>query len=151
MSDRYAHTQFGFAMVVALGAAIALLVYLNETPARGPGLLFAEVVVLACLGLFHSLTVVVDDQTVAIRFGIGVIRRRFPLAQITAVRAVSNPWFYGWGIRWIRGGWLFNVSGFDAVEIRMADGRLFRIGTDDPERLRREIGRRIRSPDGAVA
>lgn len=146
MSERYEHTQFGVAMVLVLGSAIALLVYLNETDARGPGLLMAELLVLACLGLFHSLTVSVDEKAVALRFGIGVIRRRFPMARITAVRIVENRWYYGWGIRRIRGGWLFNVSGLDAVEIRMSDGRLFRVGTDEPDRLRREIQGRIDAP-----
>lgn len=141
--EPYARTQFGIAMVVALGTGIAGLVYLNETEARGTALLIAEVLLLACLGLFHSLTVEVDDDALALRFGIGVIRRRFPIAAIASVRVVRNPWYCGWGIRRIRGGWLFNVTGFDAVEIRLADGRRYRIGTDEPDRLREEILRRL--------
>jgi hypothetical protein len=30
---------------------------------------------------------------------------------------------------------LYNVSGRDAVEIQLDDGRRFRLGTDDPEGL----------------
>jgi hypothetical protein len=141
--EPYARTQFGIAMVVALGAGIAVLVYLNETDARGPALLFAEILLLACLGLFHSLTIEVDEESVALRFGIGVIRRRFPIAAIESARTVRNPWYCGWGIHRIRNGWLFNVSGFDAVELGMADGRRYRIGTDEPDRLRHEILRRL--------
>jgi hypothetical protein len=78
-----------------------------------------------------------------LRFGIGVIRRRFPIAAIESARTVRNPWYCGWGIHRIRNGWLFNVSGFDAVELGMADGRRYRIGTDEPDRLRHEILRRL--------
>ena len=31
--------------------------------------------------------------------------------------------------------WVFSVSGFDAVEIQMKDGKIYRIGTDVPEDL----------------
>jgi hypothetical protein len=32
-------------------------------------------------------------------------------------------------------GWLWNVSGIDAVELTMKNGDRFRIGTDEPEKL----------------
>lgn len=32
-------------------------------------------------------------------------------------------------------GWLFNVSGLDAVELELINNRRFRIGTDEPQRL----------------
>ena len=30
---------------------------------------------------------------------------------------------------------IFNISGFEAVEIKMRDGRIYRIGTDQPQKL----------------
>ncbi len=33
------------------------------------------------------------------------------------------------------GRWLFNVSGRDAVELKMKSGRTYRIGTDRPDAL----------------
>jgi hypothetical protein len=49
------------------------------------------------------------------------------------VTRVRNPWYYGWGIRFISNGMVYNVSGFDAVEIALADGRRVRLGTDEPD------------------
>ena len=43
------------------------------------------------------------------------------------------------GIRWWGHGWLYNVSGFKAVEIELASGKRLRIGTDEPERLAQAI------------
>lgn len=52
---------------------------------------------------------------------------------------MKNPWYYGWGIRLPPHGWLFNVSGLDAVEIELAFGRTFRVGTDRPGELAEAI------------
>jgi hypothetical protein len=52
---------------------------------------------------------------------------------------VKNPWYYGWGIRLIPGGWLYNVSGFWAVELQMKNGKRYRIGTDDAEGLAKSL------------
>lgn len=47
--------------------------------------------------------------------------------------------FAGWGIRITPHGMLYNVSGSEAVEIRMKNVRRFRLGTDEPEVLRGAI------------
>ena len=64
-----------------------------------------------------------------------IIRKNFPLKEIEAYRVVKNPWYYGWGIRFTPRGWLFNVSGFSAIELQMKNGKRYRIGTDDPDNL----------------
>ena len=85
--------------------------------------------------LFPTLTVVVERDRVRCFFGVGLIRRELRVSDIVAVSVVRNPWSYGWGLRLIPGGWLWNVSGLDAVELRLHDGKLFRIGTDEPNAL----------------
>jgi hypothetical protein len=75
-----------------------------------------------------------------------MIRRTIALADIQSVRTVRNPWYYGWGLRLIPGGWMWNVSGLDAVELKLRSGKLFRIGTDEPELLRSAILSALRSP-----
>jgi len=85
--------------------------------------------------LFHSLTVRISPSDIAISFGVGLIRKRFPIGDIRSVRTVRNRWYNGFGIRKIRGGWLYNVSGFDAIEIQLKNERKYRIGTDQPMKL----------------
>jgi len=34
---------------------------------------------------------------------------------------------------------IFNISGFDAVEIKMKNGKIYRIGTDEPKKLEQAI------------
>jgi hypothetical protein len=96
-------------------------------------------IMIFVLAICSTLTVLVDD-TLRIRFGpIGVIKKSWPLAEIVSVTTVTNPWYYGWGIHWTPHGLLYNVSGYGAVEVRLLSGRMFRIGTDEPEVLRSAI------------
>ena len=133
--NTYRHTQFGKVIVVATAAIIplaALPAWLAGIATAAWLILGSMVVVLA---LFASLTVEIDAEHLRIRFGIGLIRKRFPLDQIDTCRPVSNPWIYGWGIRLTPHGWLYNVSGQEAVELKMKSGKTCRIGTDEPEVL----------------
>jgi hypothetical protein len=134
---RYRHTQSGWVTVGTCGA-IFLFVACLPMPARAPHqllllaltLLFAVVVML-----FGALTVEVDDAAIRLRFGVGLIRKTFSLADVASCQAVRNRWWWGWGIRLIPGGWLYNVSGLGAVELTLKNGKLFRIGTDEPHAL----------------
>jgi len=65
------------------------------------------------------------------------------LDEIASVKTVKNHWYYGWGIRLIPHGWLFNVSGFEAIEIVMKNGKVYRIGTDEAEKLMAAVIRSI--------
>ena len=85
--------------------------------------------------LFRTLNVKVDAKELEVWFGSGVIRKRIAVNEVINARPVKNPWYYGWGVRIIPGGWMFNVSGYDAVELELTNNRRFRIGTDDPAGL----------------
>jgi len=41
---------------------------------------------------------------------------------------------------------MYNVSGLDAVEIYMKNGKIYRIGTDEPETLCNFIQERLTKP-----
>lgn len=93
------------------------------------------VVLVVVLALFSSLTVVVDDEALRTAFGPGLLRHAWPLDHIRGWQAVRNPWWYGWGIHLTPNGWLYNVSGSEAVEVVLSDDRRRRIGTNDPAGL----------------
>lgn len=145
----YRHTQIGYLMLAFISAGILLLIvnyfYLSGT---NPFLLVILAVLVLCLLLFCVLSVKVDGEEVSLRFGVGIIRKRFPLSEIESHSVVRNPWYYGWGLRRIPIGWLYNVSGLDAVELSMTDGRKFRIGTDDPAGLDAAIGAALSNKRG---
>jgi hypothetical protein len=130
----YRHTQVGYTTIVSLGIALLGILYWAALMPR-PALIAATVSLVVVLVLFSTLTVIIRDQTVEVFFGPGLIRRRIPLGRIRKVEAVRTPWYYGWGIRLTPHGWLWNVSGLGGVEMQFNDGKKFRIGSDEPERL----------------
>ena len=137
----YKRTQIGYLMLAFI--AIGILLVLNYFYLSGntnPFLLIILAALAVCFLLFSILTVKVDGEEVSVRFGVGLIRKRFPLSEIESHSAVRNPWYYGWGLRRTPIGWLYNVSGLEAVEITMKDGGKVRIGTDDPAGLDAAIG-----------
>lgn len=140
----YKHTQIGYLLITALGAATLMIGYLSTVTNFNPGALLLLGFMILCLGLFATLTVQVNDRAISIQFGIGMIRKRFFLNDIQAYRVVKNPWYYGWGIHLIPGGWIYNVSGWDAVELQMKNGSKYRIGTNDTQGLMNSIGTHIR-------
>ena len=137
----YRHTQVGTLVLVLSGIVLILLATLMITIEAHPIAVVVVILLLLCIAMFNSLTVEVTDIAVRVRFGPGPIGKSFRLSAIRQVRTVRNPWYYGWGIRWFPRGWLFNVSGFDAVELVMLDGRVYRIGTDQPGGLLAAINR----------
>lgn len=138
----YRHTQVGTVIVSALLCAAGVtLIMLAAAAGSSPLLAFAVIAITGVvLALFSSLTVEIKKDTLTCRFGLGFIRKDILLSDVEEVHPVVNPWFVGWGIRWIPGSkWVWNVSGFRAVELTMKDGTRFRIGTDEPEALARAI------------
>ena len=131
----YRHTQFGTVNVVII-IAIAPLTFLPAWVAGAAPIAWLILIfLLGILMLFYNLTVTIDDRDLRISFGIGLIRKRFPLDEIDSCQPVRNSWLYGWGIRLTPRGWLYNVSGLEAVELKMKSGKTCRIGTDEPNVL----------------
>jgi hypothetical protein len=112
------------------------------------------VVLIAVEIVFKSLTVEVSGQELRWYFGPGFWSYRLPLDQVATVAVVRNHWWNGFGIRMRSGFRLYNVSGLDAVELRLNSNEIRRIGTDDPQGLAqalqaagaRELTRKDRRP-----
>jgi hypothetical protein len=139
----YKHTQIaGWQILIPTGAGILLTGYFGILYSNWV-ILSVFVILVVALILFSSLTVTVDNDSIAIRFGPGVIRKTLRLGNVLSCQTVKNSPWYGWGIRLMPNGWLFNVAGLDAVEISMRDGKVHRIGTDEPERLSNAIQMRL--------
>ena len=135
----YRHSQVGTVILVSVGATAVALTLGVHRGLLPTGVLALAAVFVLCLPVFGTLTVEVDGQALSLRFGFGLVTKRFALADIKGVRVVRNHWYYGWGIHRVPSGWLYNVSGLDAVEIELGDGKAHRIGTDEPEVLSRAI------------
>ncbi len=138
---QYKHTQVGTLIITVSLILVLLFGYLLTTVEYNSQIIIIMVLAIAILASFSALNSSIDKNYLKIRFGYGLYKRRFLLKEINSVEIVRNKWYYGWGIRvWF---WpkmtIFNVSGFDAVEIIMNNSIRFRIGTDDPKGLETAI------------
>jgi hypothetical protein len=141
---RYRHTQFGWVIAgVMLASGLFLMGLAVKLQKAGLVAPVVGVLLLVVGVLFCSLTVELRGGWLECWFGPGLMRRRIRLEDVREVEVVRNRWWYGWGIRVTPHGWLWNVSGLDAVELRFRDGKKFRIGTDEPEKLAAAIRRAI--------
>jgi hypothetical protein len=147
---KYKHTQIGYLMLaVTLGVLLlfawAYITAAHEAPSVDSGTNFAMtatmVFVVFILSSFGSLQVIVDEKYLKIKFSYGIYRKKFALHDIMSAKTVKNYWYTGWGIRrsfWPKM-WIYNVSGFDAVEIQLKNGKVYRIGTDEAKKLEQVI------------
>lgn len=134
---RYEHTQIGHVIIWSV-LAIILIVNGGLIGHHAPPVAIS-IMLLVCLVLFYRLKVTIDDKTLCASFGPGIIRKRVRLADIVGCEPIRIRWWYGWGIHVTPCGWLYNVSGLDAVTITLRDGRKFAFGTDDPHGLTEAI------------
>ena len=146
----YKHTQTGYLILVVMLAIMALFTWAQitarlEPPSIDSGTNFAVTAIMALiliiLASFVTLTVLIDENYVRIKFGYGLFLKKLFLKEIASVKVVKNHWYYGWGIRlWLwPTTWIYNVSGLDAVELIMKNGKIYRIGTDEPKELETAI------------
>src|SRR3989344_3533350 len=151
----YKHTQIGYLRLVITLVVLVFFAWFQitaraEPPSYYSGTNFAITAIIALilfiLASFSTLTVAIDEQFLKIRFGCGVFRKKFPISEIATIRKVKNHWYYGWGIRlwfWPKM-WIFNISGFDAIELTMKNGKIYRIGTDEPDALEQALIKFVR-------
>ncbi len=131
----YRHTQRGTLILITCLMIGTIGLVLSWTSRHWEPGVFMLVTTMATAALFSSLTVEVADQELRWHFGPGLWSYRLALDEIEDVAVVRNQWWNGWGIRIGPGFRLYNVSGLDAVELRLHANGVRRIGTDDPEGL----------------
>jgi len=146
----YKHTQIGYLTIFVTAAVFGLFSWTQmmaraEPPSvnSGSNLLVTAIMVFVLLLLvsFWTLNVEITQEKILIKFGYGIVRTSFNLSDVVSAKSVKNKWYFGWGVRrwfWPKM-WIYNVSGFDAVEIVLKNGNIYRIGTDEPEKLERAI------------
>ncbi len=139
MSQYYKHTQIGY--VTLASSALISLIMVGWMLILGPHIISTAVLIIMIIVsiLFGSLTVELSHQVLHWYFGIGLLKFNVPLRDVDQTQRVRNSWLYGWGIHYTPYGWLYNASGFEAIQFHLKNGRTFRLGTDEPEVLQQAI------------
>jgi hypothetical protein len=134
----YRHRQVGYVSLAGAGVG-ALWTGVLAWRERLTPLWLVAIILLGVAWLFSSLTIEIRAGELRSHFGPGFWRKRVPLAEIADAELAPSRWWEGWGIRHTTRGWLYNVAGTGAVEVRLRSGGRFRLGTDEPDALRDAI------------
>lgn len=99
---------------------------------------------MALIGFWMSmLTISIDRSHVKWHFGPGWPRKSIALADIESVQTTRTRFWDGWGIRWTREGWLYNVAGYDALLIRRRGAKPVLLGSDEVRKLANALQRAL--------
>ncbi|HWE04175.1 MAG TPA: hypothetical protein VG326_17345 [Tepidisphaeraceae bacterium] len=93
---------------------------------------------------FHHLTVRDRGDSLSVAFGpISLFRRDIDYRDVLSVEVGRTTTLDGWGIHLsLKGGWVWNIWGRDCVMVRLKNGGVLRIGTDDAENLAQFLTKR---------
>ena len=150
MDYDYTQTSPLFLFLAAIG--IGFFVWGNQVDGQKLSItLFSIGAVWFLLGLsFRQLTSRDEGDHLRISFGpLPIFRRTLLYARLEKVAQSRSRLLDGWGIHLCtRGGWVWNLWGFDCVDIDSTGGKKLRLGTDDPEGLAAFLKTKVPSPDG---
>jgi len=140
LDSEYHNVQLG--TVIILGAVSVLIIltvllalHIIDISIFLPG---AIILSLICC-LFSLMTTRVTAHDIQWCFTLGFWKKSVRLDAIKSHRQVRNKYWWGLGIRLIPDGWLYCVSGLDAVELKLENGKVMRIGTDQPGELNQAL------------
>jgi hypothetical protein len=141
----YSHRQFSRATVVSFLAMAAILIAVFAPSTTRSAILALPIVTavvaasvllaVAVHVVMLSLTVTVSDGELSWYFGPGFWKKRIQRSDITRVRSIRLPWWYGIGIKYTPQASIYLVTPGDGIEIALADGKVVQVGTDDPKGL----------------
>lgn len=143
--NQYSKFQFAWLIVIVFLIAIAwiTIAYISHwgnSPIDKPAFIAFLVLFCGVLLTFYGMTVIINEKQIIIKLGIGLFRKKIDLASVKSAKVITYPVYYGYGIRLIPNGTLFNVSGKHAVELKFKNRkRVLLIGTNDWENLKAAI------------
>ncbi len=144
----YSHTQTAplYLLLVGLGLIFWVVAWFVPEAVVQWILLGSGALMLGLAVCFRQLTVSDEGTYLRVAFGpVAMFRRKVIYSQITSATPGRSTLLDGWGIHWSpSGGVVWNLWGFDCVDVHLKQGRKVRIGTDDPTGLATFLQQRVR-------
>jgi hypothetical protein len=126
-------TQYGIFPIIIFGILLVLfsLKSYNLGFLETTGLLYAglSALMLLCVLLLYKIVIEIDENKISFKFGIGLFGRSYLISDIISCTSVSCSLLNEVGIRKTANGWLYNIAGVNAIELRFEDTKsVIRIG-----------------------
>ncbi len=156
MQKYYVHRQIGTQSLIAhsIGFIILGWIFFRVELVGVSVPMFATLALLLVASSisFTTMTCTVKDGEFRVACGLlGWPGKSVPLNEIAGVLPTKTALVSGFGIRITTRGWLYSVSGRDAVIVGLRDGKQFLLGTDEPIELADAINQALgRQPNFAL-
>ena len=129
--EKYKEFQFGWILFIFVVPAHVLVNYLylagiGNKPMSSGSIVFGNIVLTSLYILFYGLTTRLTNDILSVSFGIGIIKKKISIKRIAGVQETQNNILYGWGLRFIPNGIMYNISGSAAVELKFNDSELLK-------------------------
>lgn len=152
--NRYHHVQKAplYLLLIVIGAGMLVAGSLIPEPMVQLLLFITSAVMLFLAACFRQLTVSDEGHELRVAFGpLPLFQRRVDYANIKAVQPAATSFIEGWGIHLSPGGgWVWNLWGYDCVDISLHKGSRLRLGTNDQDQLLQFL-QQIVEEDGSSA
>ena len=134
---RYSHTQVGWLNLLSLALTGSVCLFMSATIPLPWMFISLGVALLmfALLFLFYAIRIEIEEETIQMTMGPGLVKKQWALADVVSAKAVRTRLIDGWGIKLTKEGWLYSVSIPHAVHITFKNGKGVLLGTDEPEEL----------------
>lgn len=150
------YTQFGTVSIAVLLPILLFFTYklFKTADIHGPEtfiFMIVDLTLLTALLIFYKLTILIDNTTLSFKMGIGLIGKSYKISDIKSCTPVRNSLFLGFGIKMLWNGWLYNVSGLQAIELHFySKDSIVRIGTNQPDEISKVVNALLekRLPEG---
>ena len=136
--------QFGTFPIIIFG--IPLIMFSLQSYDAGFfetwGLIYVglSALMIGCILFMYKMVIEIDENQISFKFGIGLFKRTYQIYDLTSCSSVRSSLLNGFGIRKIANGWLYNISGLDAIELQFIDKKnVIRIGTNKPDEISRIV------------
>jgi hypothetical protein len=142
------HQSFRLLNIITVVVAAVLLLTVYLTGANpldmDPEALISTLAAIgiAALALWGFSRLSVTVTATEFQFGFPIWHRKMPLSQIQVGAVVHIPFWYGIGVHYIRGMWVYNAKLGRGLEITVG-GKRYLIGSDQPERLQAALFDRL--------
>ena len=142
-------TQFGTISVIVmltifiLSVIMLFMIGFDNSKIRVVFVVFAVSLFIVML-IVYKLTIYINETYISFKLGIGLVSKKYLIADLKSCKPVKNDALFGIGIHLIPNGMLYNVSGLQAIELTFKNQKTkVRIGTNQPEEIASIISKMI--------
>jgi hypothetical protein len=139
MEKKFIEVQSGLYIVLIVWLLVLTPIFrtVEEMPLWSVALILAICLVVSLF--FYRLKTEISLDKIKLTFGL-FLTKTIDIKKIKKAEVVRNKWYYGWGIRYVFNGWMWNIYGLDAVELQFKDrDAVFKVGSQKANDLKKAI------------